>query len=173
MMTVYEDAKSNLPLACVVALAAFAAGWSGSEVVMKVAGQDKVTAGTYVLKAALERPDSGYISRADYDTVIKEKDGLDKRLEGALRDLEAAKAIQSQQAAKQEVREQLEQEKTKVEASLKAKRLELVMCNAMMAGTKVGGKRVETSDVCATRQRDIQLYEDQVREIGRRMLDTF
>ena len=77
-MGVYDDAKSNPLMIALVAISCFGSGWGMTELLMKRSGQERVTAGSYILLKDLQVQ---YILRSEVQRSILEREVLAKQVE--------------------------------------------------------------------------------------------
>jgi hypothetical protein len=77
-MGVYDDAKSNPLMIALVAISCFGSGWGMTELLMKRSGQERVTAGSYILLKDLQVQ---YVLRSEVQRSILEREVLAKQVE--------------------------------------------------------------------------------------------
>lgn len=167
----YEDAIEKPVMAGVMVVMGFMAGVSGFQGVMTLTGQERVAAGTYILRADLPNQ---YAPRAAYSALEAERDAskLDlKRTEG---ELDQLKTQIAQIDLKRQARALLDEMKTKVVQDLKNRQLELALCSSMLVepDSLPNDRSQSVNDpYCTVQQRDIRSLEEELRGIDRKMLD--
>jgi hypothetical protein len=166
----YEEAKGSILIGS-IAVGAFATGAAGSEALMKISGQDKVTSGTYTLNKDIQNT---YILRSEYEKLSKERDILARSLNEMQNDLAQVNSRIAQVDLKRQTRVELEQLRVTVEGELKKKRTQLAAASQIMVVTDQDKSlRPAQNDYYTSIQQEIRSHEEQLRAIDKKLLEQF
>jgi len=150
---------------------AFGLGWGASEAIMKMAGQDKVLHGMYVLRDDLK---AGYVEKGQYDQSVADHEATKSKLAAVETERDGLKAKVAELVDKKGRRAELENELGMLRYSLEVKRTSLGMATQMEGIIQAGGQGDTPRNTEAIPQikHDISVIEARIAEINKYLMDN-